>query len=149
MILSETHISVFPGVRIGSLGLFLQFVVSVLCSMLMERWVALLGARVVYISSGALLVLTTAVMTVSHSVITVIVMVAVTGYTLCVLHVLPYTLLCQYHSNKQVSLSRKHTLQHYYLLLILTVKCPGSSKHNSSQFSRYLTMAYISMLVLT
>lgn len=77
--------------------------------MLIESWVALLGARVVYISSGALLVLTTAVMSVSHSVITVIVMVAVTGYTLCVLHVLPYTLLCQYHSNKQVSLYWKHT----------------------------------------
>lgn len=97
------HISVFIGVRIGSLGLFLQFVVSVLCSLIMERWIALLGARVVYISSGVLLVLTTAVMSVSDSVTTVTVMVAMTGYTLCVLQVLPYTLLCQYHLNKQVS----------------------------------------------
>lgn len=80
--------------------------------MLMERWVALVGTRVVYLSSGALLVLTTAVMSVSHSVITVIVMVAVTGYTLCVLHVLPYTLLCQYHSNKKVSSSRDSPQHH-------------------------------------
>ncbi|XP_070695500.1 solute carrier family 45 member 3 [Pempheris klunzingeri] len=89
------------GVRMASLGLFLQCVVSVLCSMLMDCWVALLGARVVYISSLALLVFATTVMCVSDSVITVTAMVAVTGYTLCVLQVLPYTLLCLYHSNRQ------------------------------------------------
>ncbi|XP_026200347.1 solute carrier family 45 member 3 [Anabas testudineus] len=99
---SEERKQYNEGVRIGSLGLFLQFVVSVLCSLIMERWIALLGARVVYISSGVLLVLTTAVMSVSDSVTTVTVMVAMTGYTLCVLQVLPYTLLCQYHLNKQV-----------------------------------------------
>lgn len=87
----------------ASLGLFLQCVVSVLCSVLMDFWVALLGARVVYISGIALLVLATIVMSVSESVITVTVMVAVTGYSLCVLQVLPYTLLCLYHSNRQVS----------------------------------------------
>ncbi|TMS19137.1 Solute carrier family 45 member 3 [Larimichthys crocea] len=89
------------GVRVASLGLFLQCVVSVLCSVLMDFWVALLGARVVYISGIALLVLATIVMSVSESVITVTVMVAVTGYSLCVLQVLPYTLLCLYHSNRQ------------------------------------------------
>uniref|UniRef100_A0A4W6FJ97 Solute carrier family 45 member 3 n=1 Tax=Lates calcarifer TaxID=8187 RepID=A0A4W6FJ97_LATCA len=40
---------------------------------------------------------------VSDSVMIVIFMVAVTGYTLCVLQVVPYTLMCLYHSNKQVS----------------------------------------------
>ncbi|KAG8007404.1 Solute carrier family 45 member 3 [Nibea albiflora] len=80
-------------VRVASLGLFLQCVV--------DFWVALLGARVVYISAVALLVLATIVMSVSESVITVTVMVAVTGYSLCVLQVLPYTLLCLYHSNRQ------------------------------------------------
>ncbi|CAK6975834.1 solute carrier family 45 member 3 [Scomber scombrus] len=89
------------GVRVASLGLFLQCVVSVLCSMLMDCWVALLGARVVYISSMALLVFTTITMSVSDSVITITVMVAITGYTISVLHVLPYTLLCFYHSDKQ------------------------------------------------
>ncbi|GLD61359.1 solute carrier family 45 member 3-like protein [Lates japonicus] len=90
------------GVRMASLGLFLQCVVSVLCSLLMDRWVALLGAKVVYISSVTLLVFTTTVMSVSDSVMIVTFMVAVTGYTLCVLQVVPYTLLCLYHSNKQV-----------------------------------------------
>ncbi|XP_040888933.1 solute carrier family 45 member 3 [Toxotes jaculatrix] len=96
------------GVRMASLGLFLQCMVSVLCSVLMDRWVALLGARVVYISSVALLVFTATVMSVSDSVMTVTVMVAVTGYTLCALHVLPYTLLCLYHSNQQVFFTSSH-----------------------------------------
>lgn len=87
----------------GSLSLFLQFVVSVLCSLLMDRLVAHLGPRGVSFISGAVLVVATAVMTVSDNVVTVAIMAALTGYTLCVLHVLPYTLLCQYHSNKQVS----------------------------------------------
>ncbi|XP_067444716.1 solute carrier family 45 member 3 [Thunnus thynnus] len=89
------------GVRVASLGLFLQCVVSVLCSLLMDCWVALLGARVVYISGAALLVFTTITMSISDSVITITVMAAMTGYTLCVLHVLPYTLLCLYHSDRQ------------------------------------------------
>ncbi|XP_051272441.1 solute carrier family 45 member 3 [Dicentrarchus labrax] len=89
------------GVRMASLGLFLQCVVSVLCSVLMDRWVALLGVRVVYISGVALLVFATIVLSVSESVITVTAMAAVTGYTLSVLQVLPYTLLCLYHSDIQ------------------------------------------------
>lgn len=101
--LTDTHISACLGVRMASLGLFLQCVVSMLCSLLMDRWVALLGAKMVYISSVALLVFTTTVMSVSDSVMIVIFMVAVTGYTLCVLQVVPYTLMCLYHSNKQVS----------------------------------------------
>ncbi|XP_037604364.1 solute carrier family 45 member 3 [Sebastes umbrosus] len=89
------------GVRMASLGLFLQCVVSLLCSVLMDSWVALLGARVVYSSSAALLVFTTAFMSVSNSVVTVTVMAAVTGYTLSVLQIVPYTLLCLYHSDSQ------------------------------------------------
>ncbi|KAL3977724.1 cytochrome c [Sarotherodon galilaeus] len=90
------------GVRMASLALFLQCAVSVLCSTLMDRWVALLGAKVVYISGVALLLLATTVMSVSDSVMMVTVMAAVTGYTLCVLQVLPYTLLCLYHSDRQI-----------------------------------------------
>uniref|UniRef100_A0A668ABY3 Solute carrier family 45 member 3 n=1 Tax=Myripristis murdjan TaxID=586833 RepID=A0A668ABY3_9TELE len=93
----------------ASVGLFLQCVVSVLCSALVDRWVALLGARAVYSSSAALLVLVTAVMTVSSSVLMVTVMAALTGYIFCVLQVLPYTLLCFYHSDRQASPSHKHT----------------------------------------
>ncbi|KAL7843318.1 hypothetical protein AOLI_G00248300 [Acnodon oligacanthus] len=93
------------GVRVASLGLFLQCVASVGFSLLMERMVACVGARVLYVSSVALLALTTAVMTVSHNVVLVTAMAAATGYTFCTLQVLPYTLTCLYHSDEQVFFS--------------------------------------------
>lgn len=86
----------------ASVGLFLQCLTSVVCSILMERWMVLLGARAVYVSSVILLALATAVMSFSTSVVMVTVMAAATGYTFCVLQVLPYTLLCLYHSDRQV-----------------------------------------------
>ncbi|KAI5093299.1 solute carrier family 45 member 3 precursor, partial [Silurus meridionalis] len=93
------------GVRVASLGLFLQCVTSVTFSVLMERMVARVGARVIYLSSLALLALSTAVMSVSKDVILVTAMAAVTGFTFCTLQILPYTLTCLYHSDKQVFLS--------------------------------------------
>ncbi|KAI4904861.1 hypothetical protein NFI96_018245 [Prochilodus magdalenae] len=93
------------GVRVASLGLFLQCVASVCFSLLMERMVACVGARVLYLSSVALLALATAVMTVSNSVVLVTMMAAATGYTFCTLQVLPYTLTCLYHSDTQVFFS--------------------------------------------
>ncbi|XP_022538026.2 solute carrier family 45 member 3 [Astyanax mexicanus] len=93
------------GVRMASLGLFLQCVASVGFSLLMERMVACVGARWLYLSSVALLAFTTAVMTVSHNVVLVTTMAAATGFTFCTLQVLPYTLTCLYHSDKQVFFS--------------------------------------------
>ncbi|XP_029539256.1 solute carrier family 45 member 3-like isoform X1 [Oncorhynchus nerka] len=93
------------GVRMASVGLFLQCLISVVCSILMERWMVLLGTRAVYVSSVILLALATAVMSFSKSVVMVTVMAAATGYTFCVLQVLPYTLLCLYHSDKRVFFS--------------------------------------------
>lgn len=87
----------------ASLGLFLQCVTSVTFSILMERMVACVGARVLYLSSLVLLALSMAVMTVSKNVVLVTVMAALTGYTFCTLQILPYTLTCLYHSDKQVS----------------------------------------------
>ncbi|XP_046882424.1 solute carrier family 45 member 3 isoform X2 [Hypomesus transpacificus] len=93
------------GVRVASLGLFLQCVTSAICSLLIERWVVLLGARAVYFSSVVLLALATAVMSLSESVLIVTAMAAATGYTFCVLQILPYMLLCLYHSDRHVYFS--------------------------------------------
>ncbi|CDQ75936.1 unnamed protein product [Oncorhynchus mykiss] len=93
------------GVRMASVGLFLQCLTSVVCSILMEHWIVLLGTRAVYVSSVVLLALATAVMSFSKSVVMITVMAAATGYTFCVLQVLPYTLLCLYHSDRQVFFS--------------------------------------------
>lgn len=87
----------------ASLGLFLQCVVSMLCSGITECWVALLGNRMVFISGAALLLFATIVLIASENVITVIVMVALTGYTVSVVNVIPYTLVCLHHSNRHVS----------------------------------------------
>ncbi|KAG5274687.1 hypothetical protein AALO_G00139050 [Alosa alosa] len=100
------------GVRMASLGLFLQCLTAVCCSLLMERLLARLGPKVLLLCSVGILTLSTAVMTLSHSTILVTTMAAATGFTFCTLQVLPYTLICLYHSNKQVffpSTVRKHS----------------------------------------
>ncbi len=100
-------IFVTPGVRMASLGLFLQCVTSVIFSLLMERMVLCIGVRKLYLSSVILLGVSTAVMTVSHNIILVTIMAAATGYTFCTLQILPYTLTCLYHSNAKVTTPNK------------------------------------------
>ncbi|XP_030634143.1 solute carrier family 45 member 3 [Chanos chanos] len=94
------------GVRMASLGLFLQCVTSVAFSLLMNRLVAWAGARTVYVSSMVLLVICTGVMTVSYNIVLVTVMAAATGYTFCILQTVPYILTCLYHSDEQVFMFR-------------------------------------------
>ncbi|XP_016422372.1 solute carrier family 45 member 3-like [Sinocyclocheilus rhinocerous] len=89
----------------ASLGLFLQCVTSVIFSLVMERMVLCIGARKLYLSSVVLLAVSTAVMTISNNIILVTIMAAATGYTFCILQILPYTLTCLYHSNAQVFFS--------------------------------------------
>ncbi|XP_062317933.1 solute carrier family 45 member 3 isoform X2 [Osmerus eperlanus] len=102
---SQDRLLYDEGVRVASLGLFLQCVTSAICSLLIERWVVLLGARAVYFSSVVLLALATAVMSLSESVLIVTALAAATGYTFCVLQILPYMLLCLYHSDRHVYFS--------------------------------------------
>lgn len=91
----------------ASLGLFLQCVTSVVFSLLMERMVLCIGIRKLYLSSVVLLAVSTAIMAVSHNITLVTIMAAATGYTFCILQILPYTLICLYHSNAQVRASNK------------------------------------------
>ncbi|KAL4658583.1 solute carrier family 45 member 3 [Arapaima gigas] len=90
------------GVRVGSLGLFLQCVTSVVFSLLIDRLVARMGTRVVYLSSIVVLTSSTLVMSISSNIFLVTFMAMVTGYTFCTLQVLPYSLTCLYHSDKSV-----------------------------------------------
>ncbi|XP_062402334.1 solute carrier family 45 member 3 [Sardina pilchardus] len=90
------------GVRMASLGLFLQCLMAVCCSLLMERLLARVGPKALLLCSVGMLTFSTAVMTLSHSTVLVTAMAAATGFTFCTLQVLPYTLICLYHSNKQV-----------------------------------------------
>ncbi|XP_057217572.1 solute carrier family 45 member 3-like isoform X2 [Triplophysa rosa] len=115
------------GVRMASLGLFLQCVTSVMLSLVMERMVLCIGPRKLYLSSVVLLAVSTAVMTVSNSVVLVTIMVAATGFTFCTLQILPYTLTCLYHSNAQVFLPNERDEPHGddRVLLIKSAEIPS------------------------
>ncbi|XP_056590948.1 solute carrier family 45 member 3 isoform X1 [Triplophysa dalaica] len=117
------------GVRMASLGLFLQCVTSVMFSLVMERMVLCIGPRKLYLSSVVLLAVSSAVMTVSNSIVLVTIMVAVTGFTFCTLQILPYTLTCLYHSNAQVFFAneRDNPHGHHRVLLIKSSEMPSMS----------------------
>ncbi|KAI1890671.1 hypothetical protein AGOR_G00156050 [Albula goreensis] len=99
---SEGRLLYDEGVRMGSLGLFLQCSTSVVFSLLMDRLVKWWGMRVVYLTSIAVLALATMVMSVSRYLPLVTLMAAATGYTFSTLQVLPYALICLYHSDQKV-----------------------------------------------
>ncbi|XP_035244853.1 solute carrier family 45 member 3 [Anguilla anguilla] len=97
------------GIRMGSLGLFLQCSTSVVFSLLMDRLVRSVGMRAVYLSSMAVLALATLVMSLSRSLPLVTVMAAATGYTFSTLQILPYTLTCLYHADMQAFFPRSNS----------------------------------------
>ncbi|XP_026077723.1 solute carrier family 45 member 3-like [Carassius auratus] len=127
---SSGRIRYDEGVRMASLGLFLQCVTSVIFSLLMERMVLCIGARKLYLSSVVLLAVSTAIMTISHNIILVTIMAAATGYTFCTLQILPYTLTCLYHSNAQVffSTERSNSPLREEDLMLIRSEMPSSTK---------------------
>ncbi|XP_061869615.1 solute carrier family 45 member 3 isoform X1 [Colius striatus] len=89
------------GVRMGSLGLFLQCITSVFFSTIMDRLVKQFGTRTVYLASVVFFPGAAFVMCVSHSITIVTVSAALTGFTFSALQILPYTLASLYHHEKQ------------------------------------------------
>ncbi|NWI15121.1 S45A3 protein, partial [Crypturellus soui] len=94
------------GVRMGSLGLFLQCVTSIFFSAIMDWLVKRLGTRAVYLASVAFFPVAALVMCLSRSVAVVTVSAALTGFTFSALQILPYTLASLYHHEKQVFLHK-------------------------------------------
>ncbi|CAM4731564.1 hypothetical protein PO909_020194 [Leuciscus waleckii] len=117
------------GVRMASLGLFLQCVTSVIFSLAMERMVLCIGIRKLYLSSVVLLAVSTAIMTVSHNITLVTIMAAATGYTFCILQILPYTLICLYHSNAQVFFSNDRRIRSAEIQQKRSNGCPGGASY--------------------
>lgn len=95
------------GIRVGSLGLFLQCTTSTFFSLVMGRLVGRLGSRWVYLSSMASFTLSAAVICLSESVVLVTLMAALTGYAYATLQTLPYTLTCRYHKEKEVYMPKR------------------------------------------
>ncbi|XP_026571310.1 solute carrier family 45 member 3 [Pseudonaja textilis] len=94
------------GIRMGSLGLFLQCIISIFFSTIMDRMVKHFGTRTVYLASVALFPLTAFIMCFSQSVVIVTVSAALTGFPFSVLQILPYTLASLYHHEKQIYLPK-------------------------------------------
>lgn len=99
---SAHHPSPPAGVRMGSLGLFLQCITSIFFSTIMDRLVKHFGTRAVYLASVVFFPGAAFVMCLSRSVTVVTISAALTGFTFSALQILPYTLASLYHHDKQV-----------------------------------------------
>ncbi|XP_017274335.1 solute carrier family 45 member 3 isoform X1 [Kryptolebias marmoratus] len=97
------------GIRMGSLGLFLQCATSTFFSLIMSRLVHRFGSRWVYLSSMVSFTASALVICLSKSVALVTAMAALTGYAYATLQTLPYTLTCHYHKEKEVYMPKKIT----------------------------------------
>lgn len=97
------------GIRMGSMGLFLQCATSTFFSLVMSRLVRHLGSRWVYLSSMVSFTVSALVICLSKSVVLVTVMAALTGYAYATLQTLPYTLTCHYHKEIEVYMPKRIT----------------------------------------
>lgn len=91
----------------GSLGLFLQSVISIAFSASMDYLVRTFGTRFVYLAGVSCLPVAALVICFSSNVVMVTASAAITGIPFSVLQILPYTLTSLYHHNRQVS--QQHT----------------------------------------
>lgn len=121
-------LSLPAGVRMGSLGLFLQCVTSIFFSTIMDRMVKQFGTRAVYLASVVFFPAAAFVMCLSHSVIVVTISAALTGFTFSALQILPYTLASLYHHEKQVGICSGAARMVWV--------CSGSAQRSSS-FTSY------------
>ncbi|KAK1804539.1 hypothetical protein P4O66_020549 [Electrophorus voltai] len=97
------------GIRMGSLGLFLQCATSTVFSLILSRLVRAFGSRRVYVSSMVSFTASALVICLSKSVLLVTAMSALTGFAYAVLQTLPYTLTCHYHKDKEVYMQTSKT----------------------------------------
>ncbi|KAM9808319.1 solute carrier family 45 member 3 [Neosynchiropus ocellatus] len=97
------------GIRMGSLGLFLQCATSTFFSLVMSRLVRQFGSRWVYLSSMVSFTVSALVICLSKSVVLVTAMAALTGYAYAMLQTLPYTLTCHYHKEKEIYMPKRKT----------------------------------------
>ncbi|KAL7885446.1 hypothetical protein AOLI_G00057410 [Acnodon oligacanthus] len=97
------------GIRMGSLGLFLQCATSTFFSLVMSRLVHVFGSRKVYLSSMVSFTVSALIICLSKSVLLVTAMSALTGFAYATLQTLPYTLTCHYHKEKEVYMQTNKT----------------------------------------
>ncbi|XP_018416755.1 PREDICTED: solute carrier family 45 member 3 [Nanorana parkeri] len=103
---TEARLRYDEGVRMGSLGLFLQSVTSIAFSSSMDYLVKTFGTKMVYLAGVSCLPAAAMIICFSSDVIIVTASAAITGIPFSVLQILPYTLTSLYHHNRQVFLPK-------------------------------------------
>lgn len=135
-------LSLPAGVRMGSLGLFLQCVTSIFFSTIMDRMVKQFGTRAVYLTSVVFFPAAAFVMCLSHSVIVVTISAALTGFTFSALQILPYTLASLYHHEKQVGICSGAARMVWTEVLFLHLLSPGcvlsADSHDTEKRAQHL-----------
>ncbi|CBY23068.1 unnamed protein product [Oikopleura dioica] len=91
------------GIRYGSIGLFLQNIVAIVCAFYAEDIIKFMGRRNAFVYSCVSFSLASAAIFVCRSVPVVIGATSLTGFLLAALQVLPYSLLSQYHKEAKTN----------------------------------------------
>ncbi|XP_073506059.1 solute carrier family 45 member 3-like [Phyllobates terribilis] len=103
---TESRIRYDEGIRMGSLGLFLQCATSTFFSMIINKLAKQFGSRKVYLSSMITFTSSALVICLSQNILIVTFMSSLTGFAYATLQTLPYTLICLYHKEKEVFMPR-------------------------------------------
>ncbi|XP_040271577.1 solute carrier family 45 member 3-like [Bufo bufo] len=103
---TESRIRYDEGIRMGSLGLFLQCATSTFFSMIINKLAKQFGSRKVYLSSMITFTSSALVICLSQNIIIVTIMSSLTGFAYATLQTLPYTLICLYHKEKEIFMPR-------------------------------------------
>ncbi|KAM3924410.1 solute carrier family 45 member 3-like [Leptodactylus fuscus] len=103
---TESRIRYDEGIRMGSLGLFLQCATSTFFSMIINKLAKQFGTRKVYLSSMVTFTSSALVICLSQNIVIVTIMSSLTGFAYATLQTLPYTLICLYHKEKEVFMPR-------------------------------------------
>ncbi|KAM8973693.1 solute carrier family 45 member 3-like [Pelodytes ibericus] len=103
---TESRLRYDEGIRMGSLGLFLQCATSTLFSVVMNKLVKYFGSRQIYLASMVTFTSSALVICLSRNIVIVTCMSSLTGFAYATLQTLPYTLICLYHKEKDVFMPR-------------------------------------------
>ncbi|XP_073423895.1 solute carrier family 45 member 3-like [Dendrobates tinctorius] len=103
---TESRIRYDEGIRMGSLGLFLQCATSTFFSMIINKLAKQFGSRKVYLSSMITFTSSALIICLSQNILIVTFMSSLTGFAYATLQTLPYTLICLYHKEKEVFMPR-------------------------------------------
>ncbi|XP_053320852.1 solute carrier family 45 member 3-like [Spea bombifrons] len=103
---TESRLRYDEGIRMGSLGLFLQCATSTFFSVIMNKLVKFFGSRQIYLASMVTFTSSALVICLSQNIAVVTAMSSLTGFAYATLQTLPYTMICLYHKEKDVFMPR-------------------------------------------